>query len=1028
MFKHLSFFLLRRPLRPIHLLYQFHQQVSERSFALCLRDFYKNDALAQEAIYFASPDLYDRFVLWLAGKDITECDQLQSTLYKYLVRLCTRCTPFGLFAGCTTGEITISSNFLANRKISQHTRFTIDTLTSIRDWIIAQPNFRKQLKLNRNTTLYAVGDSYRYIEIERKGSNWEYFLTYFEKDEFIDLVIKSIQPEGATIEELVRILVSVGVSAQYAHSFVENLIESEILVFDLEPSVIGDDALKLLIQRLKSFKNSNELVVMLTKFYSQFSESADRANKFENMRRQLNEIGILSMRGSLTRTDMFFADQVNKIDSNIIDGLQKQLSLLSFLTEFQESKQLTLFKKTFKERYNNEEVALSVALDPDFGIGYGSNLNHPSSHAPIINDIFEVYNKVSELNSDDSWWQKYLFEKINNAIYEGCDQIEINDEDILALSKIQPQNLSPSNRKYTGYGVCCMGNLLADSVEELEKGNYLFNLTSFGGVSAISVMSRFSEGDINLKEHLKDFIKEEVRFSPDVIFAELVYCPSSNLGNILTRSSLYYYEMPYLGRSSLPQEQQISIDDLFISINNNEIILKSKKLNSRIIPKSTNAHNYHSGLPLYRFLCDLQQVYSSGNIHWDWGRHRDKPFLPRVKYKNIILSRASWLLDPINFKGLSLADAVIQLRLRDIPVQFILASGDNELLIDTGFEPALQILLKEISKGKPIRVFEVLQSAENCLIRDEQQGYTNEIVIPFINKHAIPIPGLKSSCSILPQGNFLLGSEWLYLKIYTGEESADRILIKTLAPVIEELLKNKTIDKFFFVRFKDPSHHLRIRFHGTPDSFFYLDVFRIIQVALSSHVKSGEVNNIQVDSYNRELDRYGINRIEICESIFYWDSVKTLEFLCSSDSRQQEANRLSFALRRINLILEYSGISSEEKLFFLNHLKEEFFKEFKGDTQLRKRLGSKYRELKEIVSQELNMEFIYYKDPFLPILSDVFLRINDRNTLFSFISSIVHMTVNRIFSSRQRVYELVLYHILYKQFQTFQKHGQSLKI
>jgi len=56
--------------------------------------------LIQEAIYLASPVLYKEMMKYLSGKitDSKEIERIINSCTRYLSRMSTRCTPFGLFA------------------------------------------------------------------------------------------------------------------------------------------------------------------------------------------------------------------------------------------------------------------------------------------------------------------------------------------------------------------------------------------------------------------------------------------------------------------------------------------------------------------------------------------------------------------------------------------------------------------------------------------------------------------------------------------------------------------------------------------------------------------------------------------------------------------------------------------------------------------------------------------------------------------------------------------------------------------
>ena len=67
--------------------------------------------------------------------------------------------------------------------------------------------------------------------------------------------------------------------------------------------------------------------------------------------------------------------------------------------------------------------------------------------------------------------------------------------------------------------------------------------------------------------------------------------------------------------------------------------------------------------------------------------------------------------------------------------------------------------------------------------------------------------------SIYETKTFIPGSEWVYFKLYTGTKTADTILKNELYGFIQEMIKNKSIDKWFFIRYSDPDFHVRLRIH-----------------------------------------------------------------------------------------------------------------------------------------------------------------------------------------------------------------------
>jgi len=70
------------------------------------QDFLQDPSL-QEAIFLGSPVLYDEIQKFLNGALVVpkEVNKLKMSVLRYYTRMSTRCTPFGLFAGFSLGQL-----------------------------------------------------------------------------------------------------------------------------------------------------------------------------------------------------------------------------------------------------------------------------------------------------------------------------------------------------------------------------------------------------------------------------------------------------------------------------------------------------------------------------------------------------------------------------------------------------------------------------------------------------------------------------------------------------------------------------------------------------------------------------------------------------------------------------------------------------------------------------------------------------------------------------------------------------------
>jgi thiopeptide-type bacteriocin biosynthesis protein len=269
------------------------------------------------------------------------------------------------------------------------------------------------------------------------------------------------------------------------------------------------------------------------------------------------------------------------------------------------------------------------------------------------------------------------------------------------------------------------------------------------------------------------------------------------------------------------------------------------------------------------------------------------------------------------------------------------------------------------------------------------------------------------------QRTFIIGASWSYFKLYTGFKTADKILTEQIFPLSQELLKNRIIDKWFFIRYSDPKFHLRIRFH-VDDNFKNVILLNEFNNVVKSYVIDGLIWKVQADTYNRELERYGITNMENSEYLFWCDSEMICNILSLHDVKQDENIRWMLALKMINVLLDSFQYTLEEKSDLLKTMQENFAKEFGITHDYKKQFAQKYRtertKIESILESDNDSNWfhpLYEKQERIKNTVNEILCIagrgEEKNTL---LSSYIHMMINRLFRTQQRKYELVLYDFL----------------
>ncbi len=221
---------------------------------------------------------------------------------------------------------------------------------------------------------------------------------------------------------------------------------------------------------------------------------------------------------------------------------------------------------------------------------------------------------------------------------------------------------------------------------------------------------------------------------------------------------------------------------------------------------------------------------------------------------------------------------------------------------------------------------------------------------------------------------------------------------------------------------------MRIRFHFN-NTESVLVIIKEMNRLIKPYVDQLVVDSVLTDTYTRELERYGSNSIEITEDLFFFDSQMIIDFIDIFKENEGDDIRWLFALRAIDALLEGFGFADSKKLELLHFLKEEFGKEYSMNKSLKLQLDKKYRSnMEKIVGIFYNtqntLEVCHIID-LLKVRSDNTkelvqeLKLRDKvgileHSLFDLLPSYIHMMINRLFKTRQRQHELVIYNFLFK--------------
>ncbi|MGO4289240.1 lantibiotic dehydratase [Chitinophaga sp. RAB17] len=1030
--KAFDFYLLRVPLLPYSTLLSLHTNYRNDTNELtaAIKKIFA-DPLLQEAIYLASPDLYTTLQQWLLGTIPLRPQKehkLALTLYKYLVRMCTRCTPYGLFAGCTPGTISQEPTHIALTADPHHkvTRLDMHYLSALADELLQDETISTQLQYQSNTSLYLTGATYRYYEYKLQDKKRHYFLSTFSHTPYLEQIIATAS-KGASLHQLIQVLTNMSIPAADAADFITALIQNQILVSLWQPTITGPDYFRTLSAQLEAGTGETGLTLLLKQIQYLLDQPGIGTRHYAGIRDILQKQFPVITGKDAVQVDLFYKTTANNISAKTIATITGHLQHLTVLNQAAIPPDLQNFCKKFYQRYEEREMPLMTVLDSESGIGYGMIAGDKTCYTPLVDDLV-VPGDTPAAQIVWNVYNKLVLEKFTLAQKENTYAIEITDADLQKITPAGPTSNVPAT-------ACLMGTLLAMDNEQLDEGNFQFIMKSCGGPGALALMGRFAAGNSELAQQMKACVDYEQSLFPDKIIAEVIHLPEGRTGNVLLRPQLYDYEIPFLGTASVDEKFQLSVSDLYVTVKNNMVILRSKSLNKEIIPRLTSAHNYTQSLSIYKFLCDLQNQYAPFNITWDWNIFLNTPFLPRISYKQLILKRARWLLFSNEFNDLlgtsPAADCLKQLLTKyNLPEKVVMAEGDNELFLDLSCEYAQELLTDKLHKDNVV-LYESLVNENNNLVAGPGGSHCNEMVIPFCHtSHEIPLTAYKTHQTVTASRSFAAGSEWLYAKIYCGAKWMDKLLTKELLPLLTELKQEKIITQWFYIRYQDPDSHLRIRFRNTTDPAFSQHVISRLHQIFEDYIANDIVHKIQFDTYVREIERYGKVNIELSEQFFFHDSEAVIQLLPIIQSGGNEQHRWLFALKGVDCLLNDFGYTTAQKLHLLQQLQQNFFREFNGDGSLLYQLNNKYRDNSKAIDKLLAesllipatvIDIFHARSIATNTISQHIHSSNEQQkatteALRHLVPDYIHLFLNRLFVANQRLHELVIYHYLMKHY------------
>ncbi|QUI21681.1 lantibiotic dehydratase [Vallitalea pronyensis] len=928
-FRVLDFFILRTPILPIDV---FEQELTafKGSILEVLQKQMQNPVI-REAIAVSSISLLDALTHLSVDSPKRKREQVTKAFLRYLIRMSTRPTPFGLFSGVTYGEygdayrVTLKSSAYHKKR----TRPDMDWIFKIIAQLEGDPKIISQLSVLGNTMAYEVGNR-TYIpylthlgHVRESGAHFEMESTSVRTTSAVKEAL-NLAKTPQTFHALVSRLYDdyPDTSHEQINQFVYQLFQQELIMSNLRPPLLDSNPLQYLLERMASLQGVEELKSQLEEI-SQMIKRYDEMElgEGEGLYRQLiHKMQQVADCKNYVQVDL----RVQTDDVMLPTSVKKEVEKVAGVLWRMSPHQLGLshmqgYRHDFINTYGMaREVPLLTLLNEDIGLGAPATYEYPPSKREMTQDNRAFQQRKHYLLSQ---W-------LTQVLLRGEQELVLDEDKIAAIEETVDDRHAPRSFEL-------FFSLTADSKEAVEAGDYQL-LT---GATALSYgagrsIGRFTDMmDSEFTAHLKEIDTLEQKLCDDVILAEIVYLPiEGRAANVVLTYDNRHYQIVMGTTSSKASEQTISLDDLVVGVDEQGFYLRSLKHNKEVIAVSNHMFNASRSPNCYRFIRELSQERQRNIEQFHWGELNTLPFLPRIRYGRCVLSAARWMLneETLEYKvNMSQEEWTnkFQTYRREwkLPRYVYLTQTDNRLLLDLDEDEHVDEIRREFCKlgfGQGIVLTEIGHALDALPETGDGRHYM-EFVFPVINNMAHgrkPIPKKHAQAVSHPQRYKLPGSEWLYVKWYGTGKRFEEFLGGQLREFCLMAQQRQWVKSSFFIRYADPEQHIRLRFLGEPQQLMGTFMPQLHQFA-SKCLQEGMLSQIMIDTYDPEIERYGGPEcMGMAHQWFCMDSSIIMEWLRLKEQGLLPIHKDMLVVISVIDIMEQFGISFDEQLAFLDEM------------------------------------------------------------------------------------------------------------
>jgi thiopeptide-type bacteriocin biosynthesis protein len=893
-----------------------------------------------------------------SGLTRRDADRMRSKLRRYQIRMSTRPTPYGLFAGVALTSWGESTDLRIRATLARtRTRPDMAWLMNLVMSAEADPAIRRHLSFVANPL--AVVEAGRLFLSERAPSRPE--SPSIPVSVRATSVVKralALARSPIRYEDLVTRLCEATPSAtvERVEKLLSELWEQTVLLTDLRPPMTSSSPARYVAERMAHIPEAADAMAKLNTLVTALStwDSLKVEERAEGFKSLLAETGIPLDGSQPIPIQVDMAMSLEGRMGNIIarEAAQTAELLLRLSPSPRGIAALAGYRQQFVNRYGHDrEVPLKELLDPQRGLGPPSF----HSHASVGPDPVKADQRAQT-----------LIQMACTALRRHERTVLLDERLIARLETWRPD----ADTAPLSLDINVM--IGSRSAAAIDSGDFIMVLgPNLGALSAGRNLGRFADllapDGIDALERVA---AAEQAHAPDRLWAEAVYVPGNfRLANVVIRPAVRTYELALGVTPGVPSSHVIPLDQLVIGVERGRFYVSWPAMGKRVNFPAGHMLNPHNAPAAIRFLSGLNNDGKAVLNTFDWGPAESFQYLPRVQAGRIVLRPAQWRIQkgeiatesPAAFRG-SLNGWRAEW---DAPQLVSLTVNDNRLILDLDQDAEAAELKAEIQKlgdGQSITVQEVLPALDEAWLQGEDGHYYSELVVSLIlrqsSKAATDANASNATLAdSLPKAITVEfaekadptsrlrppGSEWLFVKLYCPRNLENDVVPESMLTFAENVVAAGLADSWFFLRYADPVSHIRLRFHGSPQKLTS-QLFATVCDWAGGLMSQGLCLKFSFDTYEPEIERFGGTAgMAAAEGLFAADSRCSARLLQELKRKVWPHDEIALLALSIDSILSAIGFDEAERLRW-----------YRGRTNARGAdIGAEFRERKNVLRSVL---------------------------------------------------------------------------